>query len=682
MFRLYRVVALISIVVLTNLLPVPLQLVPATPVVHAAGSISVNSLADPALPTAGGLCTLRQAIADVNTQTASPGCGVAGADTITFSGSGESRLSASLVISHSVIIQGPASGITLDGQSNVQLMVVNAGATVSINGLTFAHGKIHNGNSGGINNLGTLTLANSTVSGNVASADNPANGKGAGIFNGGALTVMNSIVSGNTLIAITGGNVKGAGIYNSGTLTVANSTVSGNTLIRINGGMVRGGGIYNDGTLNVTNSMISSNDGGIFSTGPVNVMNSTVSSNAGGGIFNSGNMLTVSNSTVSGNTPGSPFSGGWNGGGIRNGLGTMVVTSSTISGNSLCCGKPGGGSYGGGIENGGSGTLANSTVSDNSVNYGVGGIYNFGTLTVTNSTVSGNTSATTGGGGGIYNYGALIVMNSTVYSNSVAGQNGGGIGNSGGGAFTMTNTTVSGNSGGVLISAGSGSIRNTIVANSTGPNCTGVIVDGGYNLADDSSCGLSAGNNSLPTTAALLDPAGLKDNGGPTLTILPLPASSAVNSIPAGVNGCGMTITTDQRGIVRPQGASCDIGAVERIPASVVTVTSSPNPSFFGESVTITVTVSAVEPANGIPSGTVTLTTDSGVLAGALTLSGGKAVITTTTLPVGSHSIMATYSGDGSFESSSGALPLPQVVNLRTWAVYVPSAVNYETANW
>ena len=45
--------------------------------------------------------------------------------------------------------------------------------------------------------------------------------------------------------------------------------------------------------------------------------------------------------------------------------------------------------------------------------------------------------------------------------------------------------------------------------------------------------------------------------------------SPAVNRIPAGANGCGTTITTDQRGVTRPVGSGCDVGAFEDALAAV-----------------------------------------------------------------------------------------------------------------
>jgi hypothetical protein len=41
-------------------------------------------------------------------------------------------------------------------------------------------------------------------------------------------------------------------------------------------------------------------------------------------------------------------------------------------------------------------------------------------------------------------------------------------------------------------------------------------------------------------------------------------ASPALDRIPAGSAGCGTTVAADQRGVARPQGSGCDVGAYER----------------------------------------------------------------------------------------------------------------------
>jgi CSLREA domain-containing protein len=245
----------------------------------------------------------------------------------------------------------------------------------------------------------------------------------------------------------------------------------------------------------------------------------------GGGIWNFGT-LTITNSTFSGNQT-------YFGGAIDN-IGTLDITDSTFSGNSAL--------FGGAIENDGTLDVTNSTFSGNSSTYG-GAIENDGTLKVTNSTFSGNSavsSDTTTYGGAIDNFGTLEVSYSTFSGNSA---------DDGGAVYNYSSYTAT--------------LSNTLLANSTGGNCSGSILDGGYNLDDETSCGFNTANNSKSGTDPQLDPAGLQDNGGSTNTIALIAGSPAIDAIPIGAGGCGTVITTDQRGIIRPQGSGCDIGAYE-----------------------------------------------------------------------------------------------------------------------
>ncbi len=100
---------------------------------------------------------------------------------------------------------------------------------------------------GGIYNVGTLTLTNSTVSGNSATA-----GAGGGIDNiFGTVSLFNSTVSGNS--ADFG---RGGGINNFGTLTLTHSTVSGNSASE-------GGGIFNDeATVDIADSLLANSASG------------------------------------------------------------------------------------------------------------------------------------------------------------------------------------------------------------------------------------------------------------------------------------------------------------------------------------------------------------------------------------------------------------------------------------
>jgi len=267
-----------------------------------AATITVTTVADE--NGSGPNCSLREAIASANGDADVGGCvgvGAYGADTIVFA----STLSlpatipltdpaSALTISSDVTITGPgATQLAIDGNHTTQVFSITAGQ-VMLSDLTIQHGG------GGIDNNGTLTLTNCTLSGNSAPI-------GGGIRNSATLTVTDSIFSGNSA-DIGGGisNTSGEGA------AVTGSTFSGNS-----------------------------------------------AADSGGGIFNIDTILTVSNSTFSGNTAAGfvsrPVAGG---GGIANqfacsgicsgGCGSVIVTNSTFSGNSADAGAGGidGGSYG------------------------------------------------------------------------------------------------------------------------------------------------------------------------------------------------------------------------------------------------------------------------------------------------------------------------------------------------
>jgi hypothetical protein len=119
---------------------------------------------------------------------------------------------------------GPAvSPAVLDGTASGPVVTVGQLVGATLHDLTIEHGSL------GVLNEGTLTLTDSTVSGNAAAAE-----PYAGIWNysGGTMTIIDSTVTKNS--GASGGSDVGAGIDNNGTMTVIASTISGNT----------GGGIY------------------------------------------------------------------------------------------------------------------------------------------------------------------------------------------------------------------------------------------------------------------------------------------------------------------------------------------------------------------------------------------------------------------------------------------------------
>ncbi len=202
--------------------------------------------------------------------------GVTGTITLT---SGE------LPLAQNLDIEGPgANNLTISGNDASQVFDVKVGVTATIARLTIAHGTGAEG--GGIYNAGTLTVSNSTLSGNAVSVRSGGGifagiGYGGGIYNVGTLTVENSTLSANAVYVIgLGGHGYGGGIYNVGTLTVENSTLFRN---EVKAEVGYGGGIDNEGTLTVTNSTLSGNSavrgGGIYNTGTANIANTIVATN-------------------------------------------------------------------------------------------------------------------------------------------------------------------------------------------------------------------------------------------------------------------------------------------------------------------------------------------------------------------------------------------------------------------
>jgi CSLREA domain-containing protein len=321
------------------------------------------------------------------------------------------------------------------------------------------------------------------------------------------------------------------------------------------------------------------------------------------------------------------------GGGILNIGGTVTVTNSALSGNSADDG--GGGIY---SDNYSTVTVTNSALSNNSAGYG-GGIYsnNYSTVTVTNSALSGN-SATYSSGGGIFNYyqSTLTVTNSTLSGNSATYSNGGGIHNAYSGTLTVTNSTLSGNSannfgGGIYNNLlATMNYSNTIIANSAaGGDCFngGTIGANVNNLVENGSCS--------PTFSGDPNLGPLQDNGGPTQTHALLAGSAAIDAGNAAVCAAAPVNNLDQRGVARPQGAACDIGAYEYVditPPVVMSITRANTNPTNAASVDFTVTFS--ESVTGVDAGDFELTT-SGVTGASITSVSGSGAAYTVTVNTG-----------------------------------------------
>ncbi len=365
--------------------------------------------------------------------------------------------------------------------------------------------------------------------------------------------------------------------------------------------------------------------------GPLTLNNLTIAHGSSSAITNEGH-LTVTNVTFSDNSAGSGD------GGAINNLANLTVTNCTFTGNSAPIGE------GGAIWNFGTLGITSSMFLDNTAEDG-GAIFNSESdnLGITTSTFSGNmASGGTRGGGGIYNYDAPLTVTKSVFSgNSASALDGGGIGDfngddtivnctfsdnsaaDGGGLYTaaasltLNNGTFSGNSatsgGGIYSNAAASlTLTNSIVADSTsGGDCGGTTTDGGYNIADDTSCSFTA-TGSVNSTDPMLD--GLASNGGPTDTFALKADSPAVDAIPFSHDCPG----TDQRLYIRPApmnaGGKCDTGAFELggtapapTPTATATITPTATASATGtHSATPTRTPTATATGTATPTSTAT----------------------------------------------------------------------------
>jgi hypothetical protein len=251
---------------------------------------------------------------------------------------------------------------------------------------------------------------------------------------------------------------------------------------------------------------------------------------------------------------------------------------------------------GGGIYNYGTLSLDEVKVTANVAADG-GGIYSSGALTMNNSVVSGNhanTDSTSDGGGLFLNSSHPTSITNTTISGNIATYYSGGIHDQASGLLTLTNVTISGNkanidgamtntgvaqtevlsstiannnfsSGGTLggISNYSAIIKfkNTIIANNTGGNCNlggGSWTSLGHNLDSGNTCNFTQTGDLHDTDPKLGALASDSASWLPTMALLagsPAIDAGTISGYPA----------TDERGVSRPQGPQCDIGAYESV---------------------------------------------------------------------------------------------------------------------
>ncbi len=399
---------------------------------------------------------------------------------------------------------GPESTV-VDGRHAEGVFLVREGPEVRISGITITGGGYDQscGLLGGIHSQGTLVLRNCVIRANHGCG-------GMGIDSSGSLTITACTIVDNASMWGT------AAVVSMGSLTVTDSLFEGNRADY--GGP--GGAIYSSGPTLIMDSEFRNNHalmiGAISSSGPLTLVRTVVAGNGVAAIKSRD--LTLVDSWVTGNGGYATVQAG----------GHSAIIRSTIEGNTTW----------------------------GHLDYNGPAVYSYGDdLKVENSTISHNS------GGGISGE-AVSLINSTVVGNRYSRYYGG--------------------------LDGSGTVKNSVVAGNysnpdraapeTPDDCHGSFVSGGHNfLGNAGGCpGIVDGVKGDVTGvewAQIVEseqrPWGrvplTADNGGPTPTMALLPGSSAVDHIPP--EDCtdleGKPLASDQRGIPRPQGAGCDVGAFE-----------------------------------------------------------------------------------------------------------------------
>jgi hypothetical protein len=293
----------------------------------------------------------------------------------------------------------------------------------------------------------------------------------------------------------------------------------------------------------------------------------------GGGIVNSNASLNLANDIVANNVA-TGINAGGQGGGIFSSVGLINIQSTTFSNN---------------VTNEVQNTVARGAVAPRALSgFGQGGgIYNSaGTassqLTLTNDTFNGNSS---GQGGAVWTAAPTTLNNDTIVGNSAVNPPG--------------NVPTAGG-GGVYANAITVNLHNTIVAknlNSSGdcgPNPAG-FSSAGHNIDSDNTCNLIGTGDQKSTDPQV---AALAFNAPPVVPPNGFPNTMAITNTSPAFDKADNTNcpTADERGLSRPQGAACDVGAFEvlvvapTLPKSGVLAGNSnaPQPAWLGLALLLT----------------------------------------------------------------------------------------------
>jgi len=480
---------------------------------------------------------------------------------------------------------------------------------------------------GGVWSSGRLEIVHSTLAANEAHATggSDSTSDGGGIYASGNELIMKSTTAASNRASSDGDDypiAEGGGLFDlalSGAATVETSHFDRNTTAATSTGGVAAGADGAGADLVVARASVSSstfNDDSVLGIASGATTRADVST-AGLGI-NATKSGTVTHSTITGSrirgVSGYEIDGG---GTALDAYGVVTVSDSRITNSRLTADAPAKLWRGGAVfdEEGFTGkfslTLDHDTISGTSlVNKGAtkfaewdgGGVYSEASTTITHSTIADNVAkfgaVSQGGelsGGGVVFYQVMPpspkpsdhIVDSTITGNEIALTTTGSAGPTvqGGGvydyqaALKVTDSTIARNgvnAGGLVAPSGGGlyasgvtpTLTATILADNTAPSaadgrdCSSTVASGGYVLlGTKTGCTYTKKSTDRIGVSPKLD--ALHANGGPTETMALKSASPAVNAVPK--SAC--TVKTDQRGVHRPQGPKCDIGAYELKPS-------------------------------------------------------------------------------------------------------------------
>ena len=494
-----------------------------------------------------------------------------GSDTITFDAGLTVTLASDVTLTGAAVVTVNGNGSTISGAGAHQIL--NATAPVTFDNITLESAASSSG--GAVQGTNTVVIKNSTVRNNVA---------GNGFGEGGAVHAPDVVIMNSDITSSVVGDEAG----NGGALFGTNIDLIDSTITGLNA--ARGAAVYGE-DVDIIDSTIEGNTasqlgGGVFAT-EIDVANSTLHNNTagnGGGAVNAA-VVTATNSVLSGNTA---TNGG--GGAIRAAR-TAPTASATVI-NTLITGNSTGG-------NGGAvsvtsaaptATITDSVLIDNDGDFGgavsVSSPAGNPGVTINRSSLLDNTSNGFSGGAVDANTttgtsSTVNVFNSTFTGNAAG--DGGGVrawAPSDGGLINLGHASMIGNtasSGAQNLKAGSlTSFASVVLDPNLVASCdiTGSITSNGYNYDDDGTCGFGAGTGDTsdgpePLLSPLRnngDPIAAAEVGGtgmPRLTYFPLAGSPLIDAVPTGSCSAVPELDLDERGVDRPFGSGCDIGANE-----------------------------------------------------------------------------------------------------------------------